>query len=290
MIAYTVSQSRPGLIYCANVVFILCLSLSSEAIAGAWTAKEGDSYQKVALNYFSSDEIFDFDGDTQNSISDFKDFNLTFYMEYGIRNNLTAFLSVPYKRIENVLDAGGSAESNGIGDQEYGLRYNFFNDKRGVFSLQGLVKVPDLLDEEPGDLPLGNDQVDYEVRFLYGKSLYPKPIYFGLEIGYRFRTQAPSDEIKYLLEIGYNVTEKFYLRTKLDGTTSADNADSLAPATAGNVNPTLAPAFDLGKLELTGGYKIDDRWSAEFTWSPTVYGQNTANGDNFQLAIVMQLQ
>ncbi len=290
MIANTISQSRSGLNYCASLVFILCLSLSGEVIAGAWTAKEGESYHKVGLNYFSSNENFDFDGDTQNSISDFTDVNLTFYMEYGIRDNLTAFLSVPYKQIENKLDDGSSAKSSGIGDQEYGLRYNFFNDERGVFSLQGLVKVPDLLDEEPGDLPLGNDQVDYEVRFLYGKSLYPKPLYFGLEVGYRFRTQAPSDEIKYMIEIGYNVTETFYLRTKLDGTTSADNADSLVPPTAGNVNPTLAPAYDLGKLELTAGYKIDDRWSAEFTWSPTVYGQNTADGDGFQLAFVMQLQ
>jgi len=290
MISNTASQSRSGLNYFASVVVISCMFLSSEVIAGAWTAPEGNSYQKFALNYFFSDEVFNADGDTQKSGSDFTDFYFTYYMEYGVRDHLTLFLSVPYKIIENKLDAGGSFETKGIGDQEYGVRYNFFNNDSGVFSVQGLVKVPDLVDEDPGDLPMGNDQVDYEVRFLYGKSLYPKPIYFGIEGGYRFRSKEPSDEIRYMLEIGYNINDKTYLRAKLDGTLSVDNADAVLPPIDGSFNPTLAPAFDLGKLELTGGYKMGDRWSAEFTWSPTVYGQFTANGNNFQLAFVMQLK
>jgi len=234
--------------------------------------------------------VQDDDGDKRSANSDFTDLNLTYYMEYGIRDNVTAFLSIPYKWIENDPDVGGSSKTRGIGDQEYGLRYNIFNDDRGVFSIQGLVKVPDLADEDPGDLPLGNDQTDYEVRFLYGRSLYPKPVYFGLEAGYRYRSQAPSDEIKYLVEIGYNLNEKSYVRTKLDGTLSADNADDApAPINPGDVNPTLAPAYDLGKLELTGGYKIDKKFSTEFTWTPYIYGQNTAAGNNFQFAVIMQL-
>ena len=290
MVANTVSQSRSGFNFYTGLILVLCLSLSNEVIAGAWTAKEGASYHKVGLNYFFSDENFDDDGDRRSADSDFTDINLTYYMEYGIRDNITAFLSIPYKWIENDPDEGSTSKTRGVGDQEYGLRYNFFNDDRGVFSIQGLVKVPDLHDEDPGDLPLGNDQVDYEVRFLYGRSLYPKPIYFGLEAGYRFRRQEPSDEIKYLVEIGYNINEKSYVRAKLDGTLSADNADDAPPpANPGEVNPTLAPAFDLGKLELTGGYKIDKKFSTEFTWTPNVYGQNTAAGNNFQFAVIMQL-
>lgn len=288
MNANTASQSRPGLISYTSLTFILCLSLSSEIMAGAWTAKEGASYHKLGLNYFFSDENFDDDGDRRDAGSDFTDVNLSYYMEYGIRDNLTAFLSIPYKWIESDPNVGPTLESYGIGDQEYGLRYNFFNDDRGVFSVQGLVKVPDLHDEDPGDLPLGNDQVDYEVRFLYGRSLYPKPVYFGLEAGYRFRRQAPSDEIKYLAEIGYNMNEKSYVRAKLDGTLSADNADT-APALGVGGNPTLGTAYDLGKLELTGGYKIDKKFSTEFTWTPNIYGQNTAAGNNFQFALIMAL-
>ena len=291
MIDNTVSRTCSRFNCYTSLIFILCLTLSSQAMAGAWTAKEGTSYHKAAVNYFFSDENFDDDGDRRNANSDFTDLNLTYYMEYGIRDNVTAFLSVPYKWIEHDPDIGGNSKSRGVGDQDFGVRYNFFNDDRGVFSIQGLVKVPDLHDEDPGDLPLGNGQTDYEVRFLYGRSLYPKPVYFGLEAGSRYRSQEPSDEIKYLIEIGYNINEKSYVRAKLDGTYSMDNADDApAPVIPGDVNPTLAPAFDLGKLELTGGYKMGDRWSAEFTWSPTVYGQFTANGNNFQLAFVMQLK
>lgn len=294
MNANTASQSRSGLKFYTSLVFILCLSLTSEVIAGAWTAKEGASYNKFAFNYFFSDENFDSDGNRVSAGSDFTDVNLTVYVEYGIRDNVTAFFSVPYKWIETELDGGGGSETNGIGDQDIGLRYNFFNDDSGVLSIQGLIKIPDPLDENPGDLPLGNGQTDYEIRLLYGKSLYPIPIYFGLEGGYRFRTQDPSDEYRYLAEIGWTITDKYYARTKLDGTLSADNADPviIPPGTIGGpgtVNPTLAPAFDLGKLELTGGYKIDKRYSAEFTWTPNIYGQNTAAGNNIQFAIIMAL-
>jgi len=289
MIANTVPQSRSGLFSYKSLILILCLSLSSEIMAGAWTAKEGASYHKLAVNYYYSDENFDDNGDRKDALSDFTDVNLTYYMEYGIRDNLTAFLSIPYKYIESDPDVGSSRDTYGIGDQEYGLRYNFINDDRGVFSVQGLVKVPDLHDEDPGDLPLGNDQVDYEVRFLYGRSLYPKPVYFGLEAGYRFRRQEPSDEIKYLAEIGYNINEKSYVRTKLDGTLSADNADSGSILLGTGGNPTLVNAYDLGKLELTGGYKFDKKFSTEFTWTPYIYGQNTSAGNNFQFAIIMTL-
>jgi hypothetical protein len=290
MISTTVPQSRSGFNFYTSLIFILCLSLSGEVIAGAWTAKQGASYQKLGVNYFFSDENFDDDGDRKDSDADFRDVNLTYYMEYGITDKVTGFASIPYKWIKNDPDDGGSAETWGIGDQEYGLRYNLFNEDWGVFSIQGLVKVPDLNDDDNGenDLPLGNDQVDYELRLLYGRSLYPKPVYFGLEAGYRWRREAPSDEIRYLVEIGYNINEKTYVRTKLDGTLSADNADD-APPTTTEANPTLAPAFDLGKLELTAGYKIDKKFSTEFTWTPYIYGQNTAAGNNFQFAVIMQL-
>ncbi len=52
------------------------------------------------------------------------------------------------------------------------------------------------------------------------------PGYCGAEIGYRWRTQAPSDEFRYLLEFGVNATQGLsFTRVKLDGTKSMHNAD-----------------------------------------------------------------
>ena len=150
-------------------------------------------------------------------------------------------------------------------------------------SLQGLLKIPEAYDADDVP-PVGNGQYDFEVRALYGKSLYPKPFYYGLEGGYRFRAEEPSDEWKYLIELGYTASDTVYLRTKLDGTMSAKNADDAPPDFTGN--PTLAPDFDLGKLELTAGYTIKKNMYLEFTVTPTIYGRDTAVGNTFGIAFI----
>jgi hypothetical protein len=257
--------------------------------AGAWTGPEGASYNKFGFNYFSSDQHFDRDSDVVDSGAKFTDFNFTYYGEYGLRDNLTVFTSVPVKKLESDPDTGPTATNSGIGDIDLGLRYNLYNEDWGLISIQGLVKLPAAYDADD-DLPLGNGQRDVEVRLLYGKSLYPKPMYFGAEVGYRWRAEEPSDEYKYLLEFGYSVTDKFSLRTKLDGTTSAKNADKISSGPGDNPNPTLAPDFDLGKLELTAGYTIKKNNYLEFTLTPTIYGRDTADGLTISIAYILAIQ
>lgn len=261
---------------------IAVLLFSGLAYSGAWTGPQGAAYNKFGFNYFTSDEQLDGDGDSFDTGAEFTDFNFTYYGEYGFRDDLTFFGSVPLKSLEFDPDAGSSVDNTGIGDIDLGIRYNLYNEDWGLISVQGLVKIPSAYDEDE-DVPLGNGQTDIEVRLLYGKSLWPKPMYLGAEIGYRFRDEEPSDEIKYLLEFGYTVNDKVSLRAKLDGTTSAKNADS---GTDFAGNPTLAPDFDLGKLELTAGYTIEKNRFVEFTLTPVVYGRDTADGITLSVAYI----
>jgi len=268
------------------VLWITTLAFSGAVYSGAWTGPKGASYNKFGFNYFSSDTQFVSDNNTVASGSEFTDFNFTYYGEYGLRDDLSIFASVPFKSLESDPDVGVSVDNSGIGDIDLGVRYNLYNEDWGLLSLQGLVKIPSAYDENDA-LPLGNGQTDIEVRLLFGKSLYPKPMYIGAEIGYRSRADEPSDEIKYLLEFGYTLNDKVSLRVKLDGTTSAKNADTLPPTGA---NPTLAPDYDLGKLELTAGYTIKKNRFLEFTLTPTVYGRNTADGTTFSVAYIYAIQ
>jgi hypothetical protein len=265
------------------IVLIATTLFSGLTYAGAWTGPKGDSYNKFGINYFESDQVYDRDGNKKDSGGTFTDLNFTYYGEYGFQDSLSGFVSFPYKSVETKLDSGPSASTTAVGDIDVGVRYNLLNNDKGVFSLQGLVKIPEAYDEN--DIPpVGNGQYDFEVRALYGKSLYPKPFYFGLEGGYRFRADEPSDEWKYLLELGYTASDKIFLRTKLDGTMSAKNADKAPPSFSGN--PTLAPDYDLGKLELTAGYTIVKDMYLEFTWTPTIYGRDTAAGNTFGIAFI----
>ncbi|HEX9022959.1 MAG TPA: hypothetical protein VF799_03875, partial [Geobacteraceae bacterium] len=114
-------------------------------------------------------------------------------------------------------------------------------------------------------------------------SLYPwLPAYANLEFGYRWRDGDPSDEIRYLIEFGADFTKELYGRVKLDGTLSLDNGNHVDP----NGNPTTTNNFDLGKLDVALGYKITPAWGVELGYRRDIYGQNTAAGDNYSLAVI----
>jgi len=262
------------------------LLFSGVAYSGAWTGPEGTSYNKFGLNYFSSDKALDSDGDSVDAGSDFTDFNFTYYGEYGVRDDLSVFGSAAFKQLDADPDAVDSVDNSGIGDIDLGVRYNLYNGDEGVISIQGLIKIPEAYDEDD-ELPLGNGQYDLEVRLLYGKSLYPLPMYYGLELGYRGRDEDPSDEVKYLLEFGYTASDKVSLRAKLDGTLSAKNA---ANVVATPENPTLAADFDIGKLELTAGYTIEKNRFLEFSLTSTLYGRDTADGTTISVAFIYAIQ
>jgi hypothetical protein len=105
-----------------------------------------------------------------------------------------------------------------------------------------------------------------------------------VEIGYRWRAKDPSDEIRYLIEFGVDLGRDFYTRAKLDGTIGMDNGKKLDT----NGNPTSSNNFDLGKLDLTVGYKAAPNWGIEASYVPAIYGQNTAAGATYSFAVYLK--
>ncbi len=267
-----------------SVTAMLIAASATLCYAGAWTAKKNTFYEKFAFNYYYADESFDQSGNRQTTPNHgkFTDYDVTNYFEYGLLDNLTFINSLTYKWLYNDTDQSFT-KGYGLGDVDLGLRYKILDsDRFGIVSTQLLVKVPGTYNSKD-PLPLGNDQVDTEIRFLYGRSLYPwLPAYANLEFGYRWRDGDPSDEIRYLIEFGADFTKELYGRVKLDGTLSLDNGNHVDP----NGNPTTTNNFDLGKLDVALGYKITPAWGVELGYRRDIYGQNTAAGDNYSLALI----
>jgi protein XagA len=260
----------------------LVASYSGFAFAGAWTAPQGSFYEKLAYNYYYSHQFFASNGTRGGSFSHdkFTDHDVSNYFEYGLTNDLTVVNALAYKWLQNSDDTGHTS-ANGLGDVDLGLRYKLLDGSAGIFSTQFLVKIPGAYGKNDA-LPLGNGQFDTELRLLYGRSLYPViPGYANFEFGYRWRDGAPSDELRYLVELGVDVTKSIYARTKLDGTYSLDNGTR----TDQSGNPTATNNFDLGKLDLALGYKITPALGLEVSYRPDVYGQNTAAGANYSIAL-----
>jgi len=319
-VSYPISQYIKWV--CCNTMTIFLIGvLPSSAWAGAWCMQEGALYSKLSYNYYFTVDTFDGDCHKHRNSngSSFRDENITWYNEYGFIDNFTLFASIPYKMlysrvksIEMVGDAkrlkSSSERYDGLGDVDVGFRYGLLKDPV-VLSLQALTKVAWFYDGGE-EVPPGNNQNDYELKLLVGKSLWPFPGYCGLELGYRWRTSAPSDEYRYLVEFGMNPTEKFSCRMKLDGIASVKNASlpKQRPAVSAYIdydtgqliktvsaplegssaftNPSLGYEYDLGKLELTLGYQQNQNWSFEFTYTNYPYGESIAAGDQYSIALV----
>jgi protein XagA len=272
----------------AGCLFITGILMSFTAVtcfAGAWTLQKGKIYDRLAVNYYFADREFDDEGH-RNDLADngkFRDYNINNYIEFGLTDKITLINSLYFKKIEKEDDVK-ETKTYGIGDIDLGVKYKLTEGTWGIFSTQALVKIPEAYDEDD-DLPLGNGQYDLELRVLYGRSLYPAvPGYCNVELGYRWRLDDPSDEIRYLIEFGIDITKSLYGRVKLDGTYSMDNGEHFDETG----NPTTTNSFDIGKLDMTLGYKINKSWGIEAGYMPAIYGQNIAAGATYTIAISLQ--
>ena len=266
----------------------LCTTLMSAStlFAGAWTQEKGKSYHRLAANYYLADKEFDASGDSRSMAWDgeFRDINLSYYAEYGVVDSLTLMTSLYVKEIQREDDYV-KYETIGMGDMDIGARYRLHSGDIGVFSTQAMLKIPELYDEDDA-LSLGNGQYDYELRLLYGRSLWPMiPGYVNLEAAYRWRAEAPSDEFRYLVEIGSDLGKNFYARAKLDAIVGMGNGDDKTDAFG---NPASTLEYDLTKLDLTAGYQITKKLGIELGYAPELWGESTAKGETWTLAITFQ--
>jgi len=175
----------------ALITPILFVLLSPQAYAGAWVLERGKSYTKVGVSDYSASDFF---GDNAD-LGEFEGTSISYYGEWGLGNNLGLFTSILYQDIRQTDSAGVAVRNDGLGDLDIGVKYQW-QAEPFVLSTQFLAKFPYLYDDDDA-LPLGNGQEDFEAKVLIGKSLGALG-YFGLELGYRFRTDDPSDEIRYL--------------------------------------------------------------------------------------------
>lgn len=279
-------KNVPKMILFFSAAWMFVFAAAASCSAGAWTRKPGEAYHQLTVGGYFADEHFDNDADRRGlpADGDFMDINANYYLEYGILDRLTVMTSLYYKYLAFEDDAVES-KTYGMPDMDLGARYRLSDAAWGIFSFQGLVKIPETYDEDDG-VPLGNGQYDLEARLLYGKSLYPAfPGYANLELAYRWRMESPSDELRYLAEFGMDFTQKYYGRVKLDGIFSIENGD--ARAAVGN-NPRIANEFDLGKLDLVFGCTLSPGWAVELGVRPEIYGRNTSAGTNVFLALAFK--
>ncbi|MCZ7582940.1 MAG: hypothetical protein M5R36_06175 [Deltaproteobacteria bacterium] len=265
--------------FLAFLTLMAAMSIPASAFGGAWTAGRGKGYQKLGVSYFTASEYFDNNSERGEAPENqyFQDLAIGYYGSVGLTDWLDAILNLAYKH-QYANNGLRTAEYAGPGDQEAALKARLFQ-KPFVFSTQVTYKSPHFYDEN-AKLPPGSGQQDVEGRLLLGRSLYPLPLYFGLEGGYRWRDEEPSDEWRYLVELGGNFWRVFP-RVKLDGIASVGNADE-----AETTDPQAGLESAIGRLESALDFQILNPLFLEVAYTTALYGRNAAAGHTYSAAVI----
>lgn len=214
-------------------LFLLILS-ATPAFAGAWTQADGGYFFKLSGNHLNTTTEFDSDGteidmfatieDEDRTDGEFRDVNVSAYIEYGAMDGVTLIGQAAVKNVSSRYtlnqDSGSRREIDGstfgFGDFTAGLRYRIAA-RPVALSIQAAAKLPLGYDVEPptGEPPLGNGEADGEVKALAGYSFFPAPIYITGGVGIRGRGGDAENEMLYEVEAGYS-SPRFLAKVTVD--------------------------------------------------------------------------
>jgi hypothetical protein len=221
------------------------------AWSAAWTQSEGTSVFSVPTTYTSIEKQFDADGNRVDR-RHFRMVEVAPRFSYGVTDYLTAGIQPKFRHVE--LNAPDGKQTNtGFPEVDTFLRLRLWSEGHQAFSIQGLVKVP-VDPREDSRVALGRNQVDTELRMLYGNrhDVGGGRIFYNAGLGYRKRFEEPSDEIHADAFIGWWSGGRWTLALH------SLNTVGLSNQAAGVEVLTAEPDFRRHRLRLTAFYRATD--------------------------------
>ncbi|WP_341220180.1 hypothetical protein [Polaribacter atrinae] len=220
-----------------NFLFLfLTISAFSQ---GPWTQEKGKFYTQLSFSTIPSyDKFF---GDPDYSINgEITDNTIQIYGEYGITDNTTLIVNLPFKLISidnlNYIDPAvnciGDCSENinenktSIGNIEIGVKHNFYK-KDWLLSGQLSVEANTSSFDENSGIRTGYDAFTFSPLFLAGKSFSNS--YLQSYIGAKIRTNNYSSNFKFGGEYGYKVFKNIWIIGFLDLEKSFENGDIELP-------------------------------------------------------------
>lgn len=205
---------------------LMLLMPASPAYAGAWTQPDRGFYAKLSLGHARADQQYKETGETFQLLSD--DVAGTFastaafgYAEYGLLPRLTLYGSAAFQSLTLESDLQ-RARVSGLGDVWLGARASII-EAPVVLSAYAATKSPTgyTADPDPMVPTLGNGVREHELGLSVGASLWPRPFYASMSVGYRLRGDRQAaggervtmyDEIPIMAEVGWAPHDAVWVR------------------------------------------------------------------------------
>ncbi|WP_343328478.1 hypothetical protein [Polaribacter staleyi] len=214
-----------------NLSKLLFLFISISAFSqGPWTQEKGKFYTQLSFTTIPNyNELF---GDPDYAIEGkITDNTIQLYGEYGITNNTTLIVNLPYKIIKhkelvNPCLVGPCPEhtnkENSLGNIEVGLKHNFYK-KDWLLSGQFSIETNTGSFNENSGIRTGYDAFTFTPLFLAGKSFNTS--YLQTFLGTKIRTNNYSSNFKIGGEYGGKISKHIWLIGFLDIEKSFKNGD-----------------------------------------------------------------
>jgi hypothetical protein len=202
-------------------------------------------------------------------------------IEYGFSDSLTGGFQPKFRDVK-VDTANGTASNSGLAEVDLYLRKRLWQQDQAAFSIQGLVKAPVSPDQDHA-AALGRDQVDAEIKLLYGNrhSVGGGGIFYNGELGYRKRFEGPDDEIMANAFIGWTPGGPLSLILRSANTFGVGNEEGTSEVL------TAGPSFTRHDAQLMASYRFPNALSITGGYSSTYAGENVGLGKTGFVAVTL---
>ena len=263
----------------ASVCILFLLFHFSGKPQSAWTQKKGELYSQLTFSNISNfNEVF---GEpeylTERKITDQ---TLQLYIEYGISNNTTLIINIPFKMIQtgglsntsNVSPLTISDSKSSLGNIEIGLKHKLYN-KKWVASLQLNIEANTSSFDERSGIRTGYDAWTFTPTFNISRSF--NGFYIQGFSGVNLRTNKYSSNFKIGGEIGTKPFNKLWLIAYIDAIKSFKNG-AIALPVSNELTSLYVNNQEYGGYGLKGIFEYSKKIGATAGFGGAFYGNNVA--------------
>jgi len=265
-----------------NSMAVLCLGMLPQVVLGAaWTRPQGDLLFLMPVSYTTADEAFDEDGNRVDRRK-FEMVEFSPLIEYGFTDSLTGGFQPKYRQVSVETADGGTVSNSGLAEADVYMRKRLWSRDQAAFAVQGLVKVP-INPDEGHQAALGRDQVDAEIKLLYGNRHQAGSgrIFYNGEVGFRKRFEGPDDEISINGFIGWAPGGSMSYILRSANTFGLGNEDGNSEVL------TAGPSFTRHDVQLMASYRMRNAMSIVGGVSTTYAGENVGVGNTAFVAMTL---
>ena len=215
------------------VIPIMLLAPFLLTAGGGWTKDKGTAYYKVSHWWVDATKQFNLDG-TSSAIPPEGIFRTSLFAEYGITNQLTGIINLPFSKSANDTES-----ISGIGDTDIALKYQL-NKPGSKFVLAGTVLFGLPFGNSgggvDGTLQTGDGEFNQLVQLDLSRSFAVGPVnaYANVYLGFNNRSNNFSDEFRSGGELGASfIKGKVWVIARLDMIESLQNGTKSTSANDG---------------------------------------------------------